>query len=311
MDNSYKLIQAIKFPTTVKGLRGLFHDSTGTHLYLPNYGTSNIGDTTSARLLSYNLSTHSVTYDKSYAFAAIDRACLSTDDTTIYAPAGENVQTGSYDRSWYVITAASGIQTSMVNLANGVVRPHNTQCAPGFVFMAAVDVNSGAASHHSVTMYNTSTHVQTNIGPFTAGTGRIRPFVVDVPHGLVYVNLEDWIGFAVASTSGRVLYDAQKPPGYVEPGTTNVVSSHGIAVTPDGNHLYVSDPNMKKGSSTANGVEVWDVSGVRSGSAPVYKTFIRTSSDPNVYSGLNPGWLAVTNSGAHRHRDRRGYQHDY
>lgn len=300
IDNGFTRVKTITLPTTVKGIRGLFADSTGTHLYVPNYGVTSVStNTTSGRLLSWNLTNGSADYDQNYSLAAIDRGCISSDDSTIYEPAGENVQTGTYASAWYVLNAATGAQTSpnIINLTSGAVRPHNTVCSPSTIFMAAIDLHGGPSATHSVTMYNTSSHAQTTVGPFTAGDGRVRPFTVDVPHGLVYVNLEDWVGFAVGNTSGTVLYDSQKPPGYTEPGTSNVVNSHGIAITPNGNDLYVADPNMGAGSSTACGVEHWDVSGVRSGSAPVYKSFISTPCVSSVQSGKTPGWLYATNDG--------------
>jgi hypothetical protein len=307
IDNNFARVSSLDFnlPTSVKGLRGLFADSTGTHLYFPNYGTTNVGgNTTGARLMSWNLNSNSADYDVAYsggtALAAIDRACLSADDSTIYAPAGENVQTGTYQSSWYVLSAATGAQIApnTIALANGAVRPHNTECSASKIYMAAIDLHGGVSAKHSVTMYDTSAHTQTTCGPFTAGDGRVRPFDVDFGHNLIYVNLEDWVGFAVCNAStGTVLYDSQKPPSYTEPGTSNVVNSHGLAVTPDGNKLYVADPNMGAGSSTANGVEVWDVSGVRTGSAPTYLKFIATSSDTHIYDGKNPGWMDITNDG--------------
>jgi hypothetical protein len=307
IDNSFSLVNTITLPTTVKAIRGLFADSTGTHLYIPNYGTTNVGNNTQGRLLSYNLSTNQVDYDQSYTtLAAIDRACLSADNKTIYAPSGENVQTGAFASTWYIINAATGVTTGTgtgaVVLASGAVRPHNTVCGPSKIYMAAVDVHGGAAAHHSVTMYKPVGGAQTTVCCFTAGDGRVRPFAVDIPHDLVYVNLEDWIGFAVGDGStGAVLYDSQAPPGYIQPGTTNVVNSHGIVVTPDGNNLYVADPNMGAGSSTGCGVWHWDVSGVRNGNPPVFMAggdangIISLPCEPNVYGGLTPGWLNATN----------------
>jgi hypothetical protein len=299
IDNSFNLVKTITLPTTVKAVRGLFADSTHTHLYIPNYGTTAVStNTTSGRLLSWNLNTNAADYDQSYSLAAIDRACLSSNDATIYAPAGENVQTGTYASSWYVLTAATGVQTATINLTSGAVRPHNTICSAGTIYMVAIDVHGGASAHHSVTMYATSGGAQTTICCFAAGDGRVRPFALDRTNGLVYVNLEDWIGFGVGKAStGAVLYDSQAPPGYTQPGTTNTVNSHGIAITPNGNDLYVADPDMGAGSSTAHGVEHWDVSGVRTGSAPVYKSFIATAAEANVSGGFTPGWLDATNDG--------------
>jgi hypothetical protein len=302
MDQNWKLIRVIHLPTTVKAIRGIFSDAGGSNLYLPNYGVKSVNtNKTSARLLCWNLVSNAAVYDKQYSLAAIDRACLSSDGATIYAPAGENVATGSHTSDWYVIRASDGVQTGLITLSNKAIRPHNTVCSASTIYMSAVDVNGGLTSHHSVTMYNIASGQQTVVGPFVAGTGRIRPFAVDQAHGLVYVNLEDWVGFAVGNTAGQVLYDSQKPPGYTEPGTHNLVNSHGIAVTPDGNKLYVADPKMGAGSSRTNGVEVWDVSGVRNGTAPVYKQFIRTSRDSHIGNGRNPGWLTMMNNGLYLH----------
>jgi len=295
INNGHSLVKTIRLPTTVRSIRGIFGHAGTNALYLANYGvTDTNNNTTSARLLRLNLTTDDTVYDVSYSLAAIDRACISSDGSTIYAPAGEGVQSDTYRSTWYVIRAADGTETGTISLSNGAIGPHNTICDTNTVYMGAIDVPGGDIGDHSVTVYNVIAGTQTTVGNFTAGTGRVRPFTADKPHGLVYVNLEDWIGFAVGRVSdGAVLYDSQAPPGYVQPGTTNVVQSHGIALTPNGDKLYVADPINRP----SHGVEVWDVSSVRNGTAPTYLNFIPTATDLHVYDGRTPGWLAMSYDG--------------
>ena len=295
IDKGHSLVKTIRLPTTVRSIRGIFGHAGTNALYITNYGTTDTNsNTTSARLLRLNLTTDDTVYDVSYSLAAIDRACISSDGSRIYAPAGEIVQSDTYRSTWYVIRAEDGTKTGTIRLSNGATGPHNTICDTSTVYMGAVDVHGGDIGDHSLTVYDVITGMQTTVGNFTAGTGRVRPFTVDKPHGLVYVNLEDWIGFAVGRVSdGAVLYDSQAPPGYAQPGTTNVVQSHGIALTPSGDKLYVADPIK----SPSHGIEVWDVSGVRKGTAPTYLKFIATATDSHVYDGRTPGWLGMSYDG--------------
>ena len=299
IDNGWARINTITLPTSVKSLRGIFANVATNALYLSSYGVTNIDtNQTSGRLLRLNLTTNATVYDQSYALAAIDRACVSDDGSTIYAPSGENVFTGTYKSSWYIIRASDGVQTGLLPIASGAIRPHNTICDTNTIYLGAVDQNGGWAGYHSIAIYATSGGTQTMVGNFAGGTGRVRPFTVDKVNGLVYVTLEDWVGFAVGSAlTGKVLFDSQKPPGYVEPSTTNVVISHGIALTADGTKLYVADPNLGMSSSTANGIQVWNVSGVGNGTAPAYLKFIPTNKDPHAYSGRNPGWIMASYDG--------------
>jgi hypothetical protein len=228
-----------------------------------------------------------------------------------------------FDTDWYVINAATGFQLSggagLIPITSGAVRPHNTICdtngsgSTGQIYFGAVDVSGGASGNHSVAVYNIAGGTQTTVGNFTAGTGRVRPFTVDKMNGLIYVTLEDFVGFSVGNVStGAVVFDGVSPtgtyggPGYTQPMTSNVVNSHAIALSADGNKLFVGDPNMASaacvasqgsGSSTSNGIEVWDVSAVRAGGAPVYRSFLHTAQDCHDYDGKTPGWAMTSYDG--------------
>src|SRR5579864_3149333 len=112
--------------TDVQAIRGIFANVAADLFCLPNYGTTNLDfNTTSARLACFSLSsmfpssTHTLTYDVNYSLAAIDRACISDDGSTIYAPAGEIVSTATYGSDWYVIRASTGSQTGLIRIATG------------------------------------------------------------------------------------------------------------------------------------------------------------------------------------------------
>ena len=152
--------------------------------------------------------------------------------------------------------------------------------------MASVEDIGAPSYEYTINAFQVATGRSTTIGSFS---GRIRPFTVDTQRGFVFVNLEDFVGFEVAQIStGKVLYSRVQPPGYAEPAPNNAVPSHGIALTPDGNEVWVSD-------AIKNGIHIWDVSNLPS-QPPTYKTFIPTAWGPVPNYG-QPGWILTSIDG--------------
>jgi hypothetical protein len=310
IDASHTRISTITLPSTVQSIRGLSADVASNALYLPNYGNTNVaGNITGARLLRLNLTTNATVWDVAYTggtqLDAIDRGCADSTGSFFWAPSGENNFTGTYKSSWYRFNASDGSLNSTVALASGAIRPHNTICDTGVVYMGAIDQDPTRVSAVAKFTISGATQVKIPAGNYAAGTARVRPFTVDKVNGLVYSNVEDFIGFVVADTSGNVKFDYNGtdsgtfsthlspnsttcPAFGGQPGGSNNVRSHGIALTPNGTTLYVADQLYHL-------VHVYDVSGVRSGTAPTYLKCIATtrSHGAAIYSGNVPGWLSM------------------
>ncbi len=109
----------------------------------------------------------------------------------------------------------------------------------------------------------------------------VRPLTINHDASLVYVNVNDLIGFEIGDIkTGKVLKhvelpgDAWKGKGY----------SHGIGMTPDESEIWVADP--------VNGVwQVWDNPG--DGRNPVYNP----SKMIKPTAGVVHSWVDMTNDG--------------
>jgi hypothetical protein len=109
----------------------------------------------------------------------------------------------------------------------------------------------------------------------------VRPLTINHDASLVYVNVNDLIGFEIGDIqTGKMLKrvelpgDAWKGKGY----------SHGIGMTPDESEIWVADP-------VNNAWQVWDNPG--DGRNPVYNAakMIKPT------AGVVHSWIAMTNDG--------------
>jgi DNA-binding beta-propeller fold protein YncE len=78
------------------------------------------------------------------------------------------------------------------------------------------------------------------IGPFSAP---VRPFTINAAQTLVYVNVNNLLGFGIGDArTGQVLYEIPVV-GYPNTGRTkrHGTVSHGIGITPDGSEIWLCD----------------------------------------------------------------------
>ena len=109
----------------------------------------------------------------------------------------------------------------------------------------------------------------------------VRPLTINHDASLVYVNVNDLIGFEIGDVkTGKMLKRVELPgddwkgKGY----------SHGIGMTPDESEIWVADP--------VHGVwQVWDNPG--DGRNPVYNA----SKIIKPTAGVEHSWLSMTNDG--------------
>jgi DNA-binding beta-propeller fold protein YncE len=196
-------------------------------------------------------------------------------------PTGEQ----SAGTTWNILNAATGTPEGTIE---GGFAPHNT--------IASADgqyVYLGARYSEFLSVYNTSTHKVSKVGPLIKG---VRPFTVNGSHTLAFTTATKFDGFQVSSiTSGKVLFTtefAAVPPELPDSGP-----SHGISLSPDEKELYVVDDVSKA-------VQVYDVSKVSEAIAPTKLALVPVEGEglvgtesPCAYDCGRGGWLQRSTDG--------------
>jgi YVTN family beta-propeller protein len=257
MDHGFKLVKRI--PTwklrpgqTVEMIKGIAADARSARLYV----------TTTVRLAAFDLNTGKIVWEKQYQ-GGFDRLSISPDGKILYVPTFE----GAY---WDVINAANGDLITRIDTGTGA---HNTIWAPdgSRVYLA------GLHNNYLLVADPTTNKVTEKIGPFTSS---IRPFTVNGSNSLVFVNVNDILGFEVGDVkSGRRLYDVRVggfPTG--KPARHNPCQSHGIALTPDEKEIWLSD-------GVNNYVHVFDA------------TVMPPKQIADVKLSDSPGWVTLSIDG--------------
>lgn len=154
-----------------------------------------------------------------------DRMSISPDGMTMYLPSLEK-------DFWNVVECESGDIISKIKVHS---RAHNTIYGP-----SGNKVYMGDIGSPFVHVANPKTHTLVQkIGPFSAG---IRPFTINSDESLIFVNVNDFLGFEVGDlkTGGRI---ASVPVlGWDKgPVRRHGNPSHGIALSPDEREIWVSD----------------------------------------------------------------------
>ena len=193
-------------------------------------------------------------------------------------PDGKTLVVGSsYNSWWYYIDGGTGkslgkLPTPEANVAHnlavtadGKLGVMGSMSSPkaGKAGVAVVDV-----PNRKVLRYMTFSEM-------------VRPLTINHDASLVYVNVNDLIGFEIGDVqTGKMLKrvelpgDAWKGKGY----------SHGIGMTPDESEIWVADP-------VNNAWQVWDNLG--DGRNPVYNP----SKMIKPTAGVVHSWIAMTNDG--------------
>jgi DNA-binding beta-propeller fold protein YncE len=180
--------------------------------------------TTINRMAALDIVTGRKIWDRTYK-GGCDRLAISPDGRILYVPSFESAH-------WNVVDADTGDVVKKIETKSGA---HNTIYARdgARVYMAGL-----RSPLLSVADARTHRVVQT-IGPFSKP---IRPFTVNGRGTLVFVNVNDLLGFEVGDLqTGKMLHRVQIQ-GY-EPGPVkrHGCPSHGIALTPDEKELWVVD----------------------------------------------------------------------
>jgi DNA-binding beta-propeller fold protein YncE len=219
IDNGYKFVKRIPTWETPAGkelenVKGVAASAITGRLYV----------TTFNRMAALDIATGNKIWDRTYE-GGCDRMALSPDGKILYVPSFEGAH-------WNVVNAETGDVITKIVTKPGA---HNTIYSPdgSRAYMAGL-----RSPFLSVADTKTHTVVKT-VGPFSKP---IRPFTVNGRGTLVFVNVNELLGFEVGDLqTGKVLHRVQVQGYQPGPVKRHGCPSHGIALTPDEKELWVVD----------------------------------------------------------------------
>jgi DNA-binding beta-propeller fold protein YncE len=271
IEDSYRRVQSVRLPDSDDLVipRGVAGDADADRLYASYLGTDG-GD---GHLVAYNLRRNRVIWHKRLP---IDSFALTTDGRKIYMPCGEGRESCDY---WTVLDARTGDELSRIAMHES---PHNT--------IASLDGDRVylASSHHDqLAVVDPKTdRIVDWVGPFRDS---IRPFTITRDRSLAFVTVDFLSGFEVANLeTGAKLFTVEVEGFPVAPGefpTLPVTQSHGIALTPDEQEVWVAD-------DVHNHVHVYDVRGVPN---------VPSRQIADIPLADSPKWINFTRDGRHAH----------
>ncbi len=165
------------------------------------------------------------TFDK-----GCDRMALSPDGGTLYQPSFEKDQ-------WYVLDALSGDEITRITPNS---RAHNTVYGLDGKWCYLAGLASPVLS-----VADTSSHtIKRGVGPFSAS---IRPFTVNGRQTLVYVCINDCLGFEIGDIrTGKKLHRVEVAGFQKGPVKRHGCPSHGIGLTPDEQEIWLCDAHNRQ-----------------------------------------------------------------
>lgn len=219
IDHGYKFVRRIptwsvpqgKGPENVKGIAA-------------SARTGRVYITSLNRMIAIDAVTGNRIWDKTYE-GGCDRLAISPDGQTLYVPQLESAK-------WHVVNAITGDVIGSIETKSG---SHNTIYSANGKYVYLAGLRSPVLSVVDPATRN----VTSTVGPFA---NFIRPFTVNGSNTLVFVNVNGLLGFEVGDLkTGKKLYRVEVQ-GYKQgPVKRHGCPSHGIALTPNEDQLWVAD----------------------------------------------------------------------
>lgn len=219
IDDGHKFLKRIKTsgfdkqgqPLNVKGI-------------VANAGTGRVYISTTETLQCIDLLTEKILWEKSYQDGT-DRMALTPDGRVIYQSSFEK-------DSWHVVDAMTGEVIKELVLKSGA---HNTIVGLDGKWAYLAGLKSPVLS-----ISDTSKHeITKTVGPFS---NVIRPFTVNGAQTLVYVNVNDLLGFEIGDIrTGKMLHRVEVQGFQKGPTKRHGCPSHGVGLTPDEKEVWIAD----------------------------------------------------------------------
>jgi hypothetical protein len=167
-------------------------------------------------LICFDLSTDRILWEQAYE-GGCDRMAISPDGKVIYLPSFEK-------EHWHVISALDGSILAKIVPNSGA---HNTIAGPD-----GREAYLAGLKSPLLTVADTQTHTAARtVGPFG---NSIRPFTINGRQTLVYVNVNELLGFEIGDLrTGKMLQRVTVAGFEKGPVKRHGCPSHGIALTPD------------------------------------------------------------------------------
>ncbi len=186
--------------------------------------TAKIYVSTPQRVACFDLLTEKKVWEKEYEGGA-DRLSLSPDGQILYVPSFEK-------EHWHAVNALTGAILAKIVTNSGA---HNT-------IYGANGKEVYLAGLKSPLLYvaDPTTHTAPKtVGPFG---NVIRPFTVNGKQSLVFVNVNDLLGFEIGGLqTGKKLYRVEVQGYQKGPVKRHGCPSHGIGMTPDETEIWLCD----------------------------------------------------------------------
>jgi len=174
--------------------------------------------------MSLDLVSEKMLWERAYE-GGCDRMGITPDGKTLYLPSLEKDH-------WHVVDALSGDVLAKIEPRSG---SHNTICG-----LDGREAYLAGLKSPLLTVVDTATKAPSRtVGPFGAA---IRPFTVNGRQSLVFVNINELLGFEVGDlATGKMLHRIEVGGFPTGPTKRHGCPSHGIGLTPDEKELWICD----------------------------------------------------------------------
>jgi hypothetical protein len=191
--------------------------------------TGRIYISTIKSLMCLDLHSERLLWERKYDHGC-DRMSISPDGKVIYQPSFEK-------EDWYVLDSLTGDELTRITPNS---RAHNTVFGP-----LGTECYLAGLGSPLLTVAETRTHTASRtVGPFSHS---IRPFTVNGSQTLVFVCVNDCLGFEVGDLkSGKMLHRVEVAGFNKGPVKRHGCPSHGIGMTPDETEIWVCDAHNQQ-----------------------------------------------------------------
>lgn len=224
IDAGYKFVKRIPTWSNAAGVT-----AENVKGVVANAQTAKIYVSTPQRVACFDLLTEKKVWEKEFAAneyaGGADRMALSPDGKTMYVPSFEGPH-------WLVINALNGEVIKKLVLNSGA---HNT-----IYSLDGQHAYLAGLKSPLLRVTDTKTHeVTREIGPFG---NVIRPFTINGAQSLVYVNVNDLLGFEIGDLkTGKVLQRVEVTGVEKGPVKRHGCPAHGVGLTPDEREVWICD----------------------------------------------------------------------
>jgi hypothetical protein len=191
--------------------------------------TQRVHISTTHTLMCLDLLLDKLLWEKPYE-GGCDRMGIVPDGKTIYLPSFEKDH-------WHVVDALSGDVIAKIEPKSGA---HNTICG-----LNGKEAYLAGLKSPLLTVADTATRTAARtVGPFSAA---IRPFTVNGRQTIVFVNVNELLGFEMGDlTTGKKLHRVEVTGFQPGPVKRHGCPSHGIGLTPDEKEVWVCDAHNSR-----------------------------------------------------------------